>query len=168
MQNAEKPDPAAMRQAQVMTHKYRKAALLASVAAVAGLTCLVAPEAKALESSMLLGETAANPPSTPMSTLASRFGGLTDGTYTGPLVDAYYGQVQVRVSIQGGRLVSIDILRYPADRRTSRYINSQALPMLQREVIRAQSARVSGVSGATLTSRAYILSLDAAFRKAGA
>jgi uncharacterized protein with FMN-binding domain len=94
--------------------------------------------------------------------------GYTDGTYTGPTADAYYGLVQVQAIVQGGRLVDIKVLRYPSDRRTSVFINRQALPMLRNEVIRAQSAKVDIVSGATLTSRAFIRSLDAALRQATA
>jgi uncharacterized protein with FMN-binding domain len=98
----------------------------------------------------------------------SAVAGLTDGTYTGPTVDAYYGEVQVQAIVQGGRLTAIKVLRYPSDRRTSLYINRQALPRLRDEVIRAQSAHVDIVSGATLTSRAFIRSLDAALKQANA
>jgi uncharacterized protein with FMN-binding domain len=94
--------------------------------------------------------------------------GLADGTYTGPTVDAYYGEVQVQAIVQGGRLTAIKVLRYPSDRRTSLFINHQALPRLRDEVIRAQSAHVDIVSGATLTSRAFIRSLDAALKQANA
>jgi uncharacterized protein with FMN-binding domain len=91
-----------------------------------------------------------------------------DGDYAGPAVDAYYGLVQIEAIVQNGRLASIKVLRYPSDRRTSRFINRQALPILGREVVRAQSARVSIVSGATLTSEAFIRSLDGALRQARA
>jgi uncharacterized protein with FMN-binding domain len=94
--------------------------------------------------------------------------GYADGTYTGPTVDAYYGLVQVQAIVQGGRLAAIKVLRYPSDRRTSVFINRQALPMLRDEVIRAQSAKVDIISGATLTSKAFIRSLDAALRQATA
>jgi uncharacterized protein with FMN-binding domain len=39
--------------------------------------------------------------------------------------------------------------------------------MLQQEVIQAQSAQIDTVSGATLTSEAYIRSLGNALQKAG-
>jgi len=91
-----------------------------------------------------------------------------DGNYTGPMVDAYYGLVQIEAIVQNGRLASIKILRYPSDRRTSRFINGIALPRLRREVIRAQSARVDIISGATLTSEAFIQSLDGALNQARA
>ena len=92
--------------------------------------------------------------------------GMNDGTYVGPVVNAYYGLMQIEAVVQGGRLNTIHVLRYPTDRRTSRYINSQALPMLRDEVLRAQSARVDIVSGATLSSEAFIRSLGAALNKA--
>lgn len=93
-------------------------------------------------------------------------GQYADGTYTGPAVDAYYGLMQIQAIINGGRLTSIKVLRYPNDRSTSIYINRQALPMLRDEVIRAQSANVDIISGATLSSEAFIRSLGAAMRQA--
>jgi uncharacterized protein with FMN-binding domain len=91
---------------------------------------------------------------------------LQDGSYTGQTFDAYYGQVQVKANIAGGKITSIDVLQYPKDRRTSRSINSQALPMLNTEVISAQTTQVDIVSGATLTSEAYLRSLKTALNTA--
>jgi uncharacterized protein with FMN-binding domain len=93
--------------------------------------------------------------------------GYHDGSFVGPATNTYYGPVQVEVNIQNGRVVSVDVPQYPADRRASQRINSRALPMLESEVVRAQSARVNIISGATLTSEAYLRSLDAALRDAG-
>ena len=84
------------------------------------------------------------------------------------MVDAYYGLMQIEAVVQNGRLATIHVLRYPNDRRTSVFINRQALPMLRDEVISAQSARVDIVSGATLSSHAFIQSLGAALDKARA
>lgn len=93
-------------------------------------------------------------------------GQYTDGTYTGSVVDAYYGLVQVQVVIQGGKLATVNFLQYPSDRRTSQQINGQAMPLLKSEAIAAQSANVSGVSGASYTSAAFIESLGNALAKA--
>ena len=90
-----------------------------------------------------------------------------DGAFTGATFDAYYGEVQVQANISNGCVASIEVLQYPNDRRTSRRINDQALPILQSEVIRAQSGKVDVVTGATLTSRAYIRSLKDALTQAG-
>ncbi|MCA0008721.1 MULTISPECIES: FMN-binding protein [unclassified Mesorhizobium] len=89
-----------------------------------------------------------------------------DGVYTGPTADAYYGIIQIQALIQGGQLKALKVLKYPSDRRTSININRQALPMLRDEAISAQSANVDIISGATLTSRAFIQSLRGALKKA--
>jgi uncharacterized protein with FMN-binding domain len=92
--------------------------------------------------------------------------GYADGVYTGPTADAYYGIIQIQALIQDGQLTALKVLKYPSDRRTSININRQALPMLRDEAISAQSANVDIVSGATLTSRAFIQSLRGALKKA--
>ena len=85
-----------------------------------------------------------------------------DGVYLGPSVNAYFGVVQVQVTIAGGKVAQVEAVDYPADRNRSRRINDQALPMLRTEVIRGQSADVDIISGATLTSVAYARSLASA------
>ena len=92
--------------------------------------------------------------------------GYADGVYTGPAADAYYGIIQIQALVQGGQLTALKVLKYPSDRRTSISINRQALPMLRDEAISAQSANVDIISGATLTSRAFIQSLRGALKKA--
>ena len=99
-------------------------------------------------------------------TLAAAKLRFKDGSFTGPSFDAYYGLVQVQANVQAGRLISIDVLQSPNHRGTSRAINRQALPMLEREVVRAQGVRVNIISGATLTSQAYLRSLSAALKQA--
>jgi len=98
---------------------------------------------------------------------ADTSGGYRDGTYTGTSENAYYGRVQVQVTVTAHQIASVKVLDFPQDRRTSRYINSQALPLLKQEVIAADSANVDTISGATLTSEAYIRSLNNALSQAG-
>jgi uncharacterized protein with FMN-binding domain len=92
--------------------------------------------------------------------------GYKDGTFKGPEVDAYYGLVQVQATIQGGKLANVQFLEYPTDRRTSQEINNIAVPYLQQEAMQAQSARVDVISGATLTSEAFMMSLQNALNSA--
>jgi uncharacterized protein with FMN-binding domain len=92
--------------------------------------------------------------------------GLKDGTYTGAQEDAFYGIVQVQTTIHSGKIASVHFLQYPSDRRTSQRINNFAMPYLQQEAIQAQSANVDMISGATLTSQAFIQSLQTALQKA--
>jgi uncharacterized protein with FMN-binding domain len=108
-----------------------------------------------------------NPQASTLPTRTSIPGSLyKDGIYTGLQEDALYGWVQVQVTIQGGKVSNVEALEYPQDRRTSRMINSQAIPWLTSEAIQAQSARVNMISGATLTSEAFIESLQTALESA--
>ena len=89
-----------------------------------------------------------------------------DGQYDGNAADAYYGLVQVRAIIQGGKLTDVVFLSYPNDRSQSIQINTYATPILKAEAIKAQSAKVNMVTGATNTSRAFINSLTTALSQA--
>ena len=89
-----------------------------------------------------------------------------NGTYTGPQIDAYYGMVQVEAIVQNGKIADVQFLEYPSDRRTSQRINSIAMPYLQQEAVQAQTANVDIISGATLTSQAFIMSLQSALSSA--
>lgn len=102
----------------------------------------------------------------PAQNNAAQASGYRDGTYTGPEVDAIYGLVQVQAVIQNGKIANVQFLEYPNDRRTSVRINSFAVPNLQQEAVQAQSANVDLVTGATLTSEAFQMSLQGALSKA--
>lgn len=89
----------------------------------------------------------------------------------GPSVDMRWGPIQVTAivkttTIRVGkkktvkhRLVGV-AATYPTERRRSAFINEQAIPLLRQEVLRAQSANVDVLSGATLTCEAYAQSLQ--------
>ncbi len=89
-----------------------------------------------------------------------------DGTFTGTVADAFYGNVQIQVVVTGGKIAQVNFLQYPNDQRTSEFINQQAMPILQSEAIAAQSEKVSGVSGASATSQAFEQSLANALKQA--
>lgn len=95
-----------------------------------------------------------------------RMGRYKDGIYTGSVADAFYGNIQVRVTITNGMISDVTFLQSPNDRRTSVAINSYAKPILAEEAISAQSASVNIVSGATDSSRAFIESLSNALQQA--
>ncbi|WP_067504069.1 FMN-binding protein [Actinoplanes sp. TFC3] len=92
--------------------------------------------------------------------------GLTDGIFKGTAVKNPYGTVQVSIKISGGKITAADAT-YPttADSAT---INPPAVAALKQETLKAQSADVNAVSGATFTSESYVKSLQAAIDKAGA
>jgi uncharacterized protein with FMN-binding domain len=89
-----------------------------------------------------------------------------DGTYDGSVDDAVWGNVQVQVVIQNGRMTSVRFLQYPHDRNRSVAINNYADPQLCNEAIQAQSANVDAITGATDTSEAFIQSLSDALAQA--
>lgn len=89
-----------------------------------------------------------------------------DGEFTGNIIDAYYGNVQVKAVIQGGKIIDVQFLDYPHHRDTSVAINDYAMPILKTEAIQAQSALVDAVSGATFTSQAFQESLTDALLQA--
>lgn len=99
---------------------------------------------------------------------ATASGAYADGSYTGNVVDAYYGPVQVEAVIRNGQLTDVKFLQYPNSHSASVYINQQAMPYLTQEAIQAQSASVNGVSGATFTSQAFVQSLSSALSQAQA
>ena len=89
-----------------------------------------------------------------------------DGSYTGPVVDVYFGNVQVQAVVSQGKLSNVKILQAPNDRSTSVRIAAHAMPILTTEAISAQSANVNIVSGATETSQGFQKSLAAALAQA--
>ncbi len=107
---------------------------------------------------------APRPTATPSVRLAS--GQYKDGSYTGVEIDAFYGLVRVQMIVQNGKIANVQFLEYPQDRRTSVRINSFAVPRLQQEAVQAQSANVNMISGATLTSQAFMMSLQSAISQA--
>lgn len=95
-------------------------------------------------------------------------GRYKDGEYLGSEVDAYYGIVQVKVKITGGKITQVQFVQYPSDQQTSKRINDEATPILAQEAIIAQNEQVEIVSGATQTSGAFRESLKTALDKARA
>jgi uncharacterized protein with FMN-binding domain len=104
--------------------------------------------------------------STATAATASTTGLYKDGQYDGTAANAYYGLVQVRAIVQGGKLTDVQFLSYPNDRNTSIQINTYAIPKLTAEAVKVQSAQVNIVSGATNTSRAFMNSLSSALNQA--
>lgn len=98
-------------------------------------------------------------PATTSSSVASS----ASRTATGPVVNYYYGQLSVKVSASGTRITGITIATLSdGGNPYSAYVDHAALPMLQREAMSAQSAKIQGVSGASYTSAGFAQSLQGA------
>jgi uncharacterized protein with FMN-binding domain len=84
---------------------------------------------------------------------------------TGSLEQYGYGQLSVRVTIAAGRITNLKIATLKTADTYSQQLALQVAPILQREVLSAQSARINGLSGATYTSEAYAYSVQSALDK---
>jgi uncharacterized protein with FMN-binding domain len=92
--------------------------------------------------------------------------GLKDGTFKGAGAKNPYGTITVSIKVTGGKIVAADAT-YPTT-NDSATINPPAIAALKQSTVKAQSADVDAVSGATFTSESYVKSLQAALDQAGA
>ncbi|MDG6105658.1 FMN-binding protein [Dactylosporangium aurantiacum] len=83
-------------------------------------------------------------------------------TYDGSVAATRWGDVQVRITVSGGKITAVTVPVYPTANGKDRQINARALPVLIQETLAAQSADIDTVSGATVTSDGYRESLQAA------
>jgi uncharacterized protein with FMN-binding domain len=92
-------------------------------------------------------------------------GQYKDGIYTGSVADAFYGNLQVTVTISGGAITDVTFPQAPSGGHSGD-VSATALPELRQEAIAAQSANVNVVSGATQDSQAFQQSLASALAQA--
>ncbi|MFF3690198.1 FMN-binding protein [Streptomyces sp. NPDC002187] len=85
----------------------------------------------------------------------------------GAAASTQYGDVQVRITVSGGRITAADAVKAPDSDANSRKIAARAVPELNQAAVAAQSAQIDAVSGASYTSEGYIKSLQSAIDKAG-
>jgi uncharacterized protein with FMN-binding domain len=84
------------------------------------------------------------------------------GTYDGDVVQTRFGSVQVQITVKAGTITDVTALKLTDHEGRSVQISNYAAPILRSEVLQAQSADVQTVGGATVTSDAYLTSLQAA------
>jgi uncharacterized protein with FMN-binding domain len=89
-----------------------------------------------------------------------------------------WGDLQVRITVRKTttitgskrkvtrRITAVSVPVYANHTDRSVFINEEAIPILRSETLRAQSANVDLVSGATDTSDAFVRSLQSAISKA--
>jgi uncharacterized protein with FMN-binding domain len=107
-----------------------------------------------------------------MGTSRPAVGGVSEitydnGKYAGDVANTSWGDIQVQVVIDQNRIASVSAVEYPQDRPLSTKINQLAMPMLEQEAVRVQSAEVALVTGATVSSEGFIQSLESALTQAG-
>jgi uncharacterized protein with FMN-binding domain len=89
-------------------------------------------------------------------------GTSASGTYKGTAVQTRFGPVQVQITVANGKITDITALQLTNTDGKSIQISNRAAPLLRSKVLAAQSADVQTVSGATITSDAYLTSVQAA------
>jgi len=134
-----------------------------SSSSAASLSPSVAPETSVAPST-----TAKSSGQAPTTTAKSTSKGLGDGSYTGNVSTNRFGPVQVKISVSGGKIASVEVPTYPSNDNRSIAINHDAIPRLVQSALTAQSANVNSVSGATYTSVSYKISLQSAIDKSRA
>jgi len=125
------------------------------------------------ESTATPAETTTTTETTPTSTAdasagntpAASAGRYKDGTYTGTVADAFYGNLQAVVTVSGGKITDVTFPQYPTSGHSGE-VSNEALPVLKQEAIATQSADVNVVSGATQDSQAFQQSLASALAQA--
>jgi uncharacterized protein with FMN-binding domain len=74
--------------------------------------------------------------------------------------------MQVAIIVKAGRITDVKALQVTNQGDRSVAISAAAVPVLRSEALRAQSARIAAVSGASYTSQGYTTSLQSALDKA--
>ena len=87
------------------------------------------------------------------------------GTFTGDSVDVRYGYVQVKITVENGKITDAQAVVAPSG-RNDRW-TQMSVPVLRQQTLQAQSANINGVSGASFTSYGWYTSLVSALAKAG-
>ncbi len=87
-------------------------------------------------------------------------------TVTGPKVNTRWGPVQVAITVVSGKITAVSVPVYPSGNGKDHEINSYALPILIDETVKAQTASIDMVSGATVSSQGYLTSLQGAIDQA--
>lgn len=108
-------------------------------------------------------EPASTPTASSSSSSSSSSGSSSATVVRGTTVRTDKGPVQVQVTFDGDRITAVKMLQQPDHPQTT-----AAVPKLIQETLTAQSSRIDTVSGATITSDAYVRSLQAAIDAKGA
>jgi len=87
-------------------------------------------------------------------------------TVEGDAVMTRFGNVQVKITVAGGKITAAEVLQVPWEDRHDQMINSRAVPVYNEETVQAQSADIDVVSGATVTWEGYTQSLQSAIDRA--
>lgn len=92
----------------------------------------------------------------------------TTRSAVGADVQYQYGDIELKVTMTGGKITDVAVVKQDITDQHSQQIDEYALPELRSQALSAQSAKLDGVSGASYTSAAYEQSLQSALDKLNA
>ena len=143
-----------------------KRALLIAGGTVGGLgaVLMITPPNLSKTTLIAIDTPAPAPSATPTVAPAKPVGGVT-GSFTGSVANTRYGPVQVKITVENGKIVDAQAVQAPSG-SNDRY-TQKAVPVLRQQTIAIQAANVQGVSGASFTSYGWYQSLASAISKAG-
>ncbi len=130
----------------------------ADTAAPAAATQSAAPATPATASATTKATPTQTPTAAPATTAAT-------GVFTGDVVNVRYGNVQVKITVENGKITDAQAVQAPSG-RNDRW-TQMAVPILREQTLQAQSANINGASGASFTSYGWYTSLASALAKAG-
>ena len=145
-----------------------KRALLIATGTVGGLGAVLAitpPQFTSTENSSLAMAGTVSPAANTPATTPVQVTKSATGTFTGDSVDVRYGFVQVKITVENGKITDAQAVQAPSG-RNDRW-TQRAVPILRQQTLTAQSAQISGASGASYTSYGWYTSLASALAKAG-
>ncbi len=90
---------------------------------------------------------------------------ISNATMIGTLENYGYGQMAVKVTITNNKITDVSVASLQTAESYSLQLEQQVVPILKSEVLKAQSAQIMGITGATYTSEAYAYSLQNALTK---
>ena len=145
------------------------AAATKSAAAKATKKSSAATKAAAVNSTQSQTPVAQTPSATPTPTQtkasATPVTKSASGTFIGDSVNVRYGFVQVKITVENGKITDAQAVQAPSG-RNDRW-TQMAVPILRQQTLQAQSAHINGASGASFTSYGWYTSLVSALAKAG-
>ena len=101
-----------------------------------------------------------------LSTPAPRVSGAGTRSFLGPAMTTPFSAIQVRALFTGRRLTGIETVMLSGDGPHTEALNARAEPILRESALKAGSADVDVVSGATSTSEIWLDALQGAIDKA--
>ncbi|MDD7765507.1 MAG: FMN-binding protein [Peptoniphilaceae bacterium] len=91
------------------------------------------------------------------------FKNLVDGVYIGSSSGYYDNSIQVKVTVQNGKISKIELMKNNDD---SQYFDSDKAKILEQRIVNKQSTDIDTVTNATVSSKGYINAVVKALEKA--